>query len=125
MTDMTRPSDLPVLVAGGGPVGVVTALALAQRGIPVRLFEAEAAVNDAPRASTLHPATLEMLGALGLLDEVVAKGLVARKFQFWDRPARRVVAEFDHAILAQDTPYPYVVQCEQHKIARLGLARLK
>src|SRR4051794_26721853 len=118
-------SHQPVLIAGGGPVGIITALALAQRGIAVRVFEAEAAVNDAPRASTLHPATLEMLAALGLLDDVLAQGLVARKFQFWDRPERRVVAEFDHAILAQDTPYPYVVQCEQHKIARLGLARLK
>ena len=118
-------SDDPVLIAGGGPVGVIAALALAQRGIPVRLFEAEADVNDAPRASTLHPATLEMLAALGLLDDVLAQGLVARTFQFWDRPARRLVAEFDHAILADDTPFPFVVQCEQHKIARLGLERLK
>ncbi|SHN76951.1 FAD-dependent oxidoreductase [Bradyrhizobium erythrophlei] len=118
-------SDDPVLIAGGGPVGVIAALALAQRGIPVRLFEAEADVNDAPRASTLHPATLEMLAALGLLDDVLAQGLVARTFQFWDRPARRLVAEFDHAILSDDTPFPFVVQCEQHKIARLGLERLK
>jgi 3-(3-hydroxy-phenyl)propionate hydroxylase len=118
-------SDDPVLIAGGGPVGVIAALALAQRGIPVRLFEAEADVNDAPRASTLHPATLEMLAALGLLDDVLAQGLVARTFQFWDRPARRLVAEFDHAILTDDTPFPFVVQCEQHKIARLGLERLK
>src|SRR5579863_6044935 len=118
-------SDHPVLIAGGGPVGVIAALALAQRGIPVRLFEAEADVNDSPRASTLHPATLEMLAALGLLDDVVARGLVARTFQFWDRPERRLVAEFDHAVLAHDTAFPFVVQCEQHKIARLGLERLR
>ena len=115
----------PILIAGGGPVGIVTALALAQRGIPVRLFEAAEAVNEAPRASTLHPATLEMLSAVGLLDDAVAQGLVARTFQFWDRPTRRVVAEFDHAILKVDTPYPFVVQCEQHKIAKMGLERLK
>jgi 3-(3-hydroxy-phenyl)propionate hydroxylase len=115
----------PVLIAGGGPVGVVTALALAQRGIPVRVFEAEAAVNDAPRASTLHPATLEMLAEVGMLDEVIARGLVARTFQFWDRPARSLVAEFDHDILKNDTPYPFVVQCEQHKIAQMAIARLR
>ena len=50
-------NDLPVLIAGGGPVGVIAALALAQRRIPVRLFEAEAAVNDAPRASTMRAHT--------------------------------------------------------------------
>ncbi len=115
----------PILIVGGGPVGIITALALAQRGVPVRLFEAAEAVNEAPRASTLHPATLEMIAAIGLLDDVVAQGLVARTFQFWDRPSRRVVAEFDHAVLRNDTPYPFVVQCEQHKIAKLGLEQLK
>ncbi len=115
----------PVLVAGGGPVGVITALALAQRGIPVRVFEAAESVNDAPRASTLHPATLEMLAGVGLLDDVIARGLVARTFQFWDRPTRNVVAEFDHAILKDDTAYPFVVQCEQHKIANLAIEKLR
>lgn len=115
----------PVLVAGGGPVGVITALALAQRGIPVRVFEAAESVNDAPRASTLHPATLEMLASVGLLEEVVSRGLVAPTFQFWDRPTRSVVAEFDHAILKNYTAYPFVVQCEQHKIANLAVERLR
>ncbi|MGB7258115.1 MAG: FAD-dependent monooxygenase [Pseudolabrys sp.] len=115
----------PVLIAGAGPVGVITALALAQRDIPVRVFEAGERVNDAPRASTLHPATLEIIANVGLLEEVIAQGLVARTFQFWDRPARQLVAEFDHAVLKDDTPYPFVVQCEQHKVASIALARLK
>ena len=118
-------SESAVIVAGGGPVGVITALALAQRGISVRVFEAAEHVDESPRASTLHPATLEMLSALGLLDEVVARGLMARTFQFWDRPGRRVVAEFDHAVLHDDTPCPYVVQCEQHKLAKMAIERLR
>jgi 3-(3-hydroxy-phenyl)propionate hydroxylase len=118
-------SERPVIIAGGGPVGVVSALALAREGIPVRVFEAGDVVNDSPRASTLHPATLEMLAELGLLDEIVARGLVARTFQFWDRPSGRMVAEFDHAILKDDTEYPFAVQCEQHKIAKMCIARLK
>jgi 3-(3-hydroxy-phenyl)propionate hydroxylase len=116
-------SARPILIAGGGPVGIITALALAQRGLAVRLFEAADSVNEAPRASTLHPATLEMIAALDMFDDVVGQGLVARTFQFWDRPTRSVVAEFDHAILKNDTPYPFVVQCEQHKIAKMGLER--
>lgn len=118
-------SERPVIIAGGGPVGVVSALALARKGIPVRVFEAADRVNDSPRASTLHPATLEMLAELGLLDEIVARGLVARTFQFWDRPSGRKVAEFDHAILKDDTPYPFVVQCEQHKLNKMCIERLK
>src|SRR5450830_1449137 len=115
----------PILIAGGGPVGVIAALALARQGLEVRVFEAMDAVNDAPRASTTHPATLEILARLGLLDAVVARGLVARTFQFWDRPTGRMVAEFDHEVLKNDTPYPFVVQCEQHKRARLAIERLR
>lgn len=115
----------PVLIAGAGPVGVVTAVALAQRGISVRVFEAAEQINDAPRASTLHPATLEMLSALGLLNDVIAQGLVAPTFQFWDRRAKRLVAEFDHGILKNDTTCPFVVQCEQHKLVKLCIERLK
>jgi 3-(3-hydroxy-phenyl)propionate hydroxylase len=117
-------NEAPVLIAGAGPVGVITALALAQRGVPVCVFEAAERVNDAPRASTLHPATLEMLAGVGLLDGVIERGLVAQTFQFWDRPTRSVVATFDHAVLKNDTDYPFVVQCEQHKIANLAIEKL-
>jgi 3-(3-hydroxy-phenyl)propionate hydroxylase len=40
-----------ILVAGGGPVGFITALALARRRFPVTVFEADAQINDAPRAA--------------------------------------------------------------------------
>jgi 2-polyprenyl-6-methoxyphenol hydroxylase-like FAD-dependent oxidoreductase len=114
-----------IIIAGGGPVGMVTALALAQRGFPVTVFEAEAEINTAPRAATTHPATLELLAGLGLVEEVIRLGLTARKFQFRDRPSGALVAEFDHEVLRQDTRFPFVVQCEQHKLARLALERLR
>src|SRR5262245_63111878 len=102
-----------VLIAGGGPVGAVTALALAQRGFAVTVFEAEHQVNDAPRAATTHSATLELLEGLGLAGEVIAGGLTARTFHFRDRQSGRLIAEFDHDMLRQDTRFPYAVQFEQ------------
>jgi len=114
-----------VLIAGGGPVGVVTALALAQRGFAVTVFESGPQINDAPRAATTHPATLDLLAGLGLSDEVIRRGLTARKFQFRDRPSGELIAEFDHGVLGQDTAFPFVVQCEQHKLARLAIDRLR
>ncbi|MGH8702931.1 MAG: FAD-dependent oxidoreductase [Burkholderiales bacterium] len=118
-------NDERVLIAGAGPVGAVTALALAQRGFQVTVLEAEARIEDAPRAATTHPATLELLADLGLVDEVIRQGLTARTFQFWDRPGATLIAEFDHEVLRQDTRFPFVVQCEQHKLARLALDRLR
>jgi len=119
------PMARPVLVAGGGPVGVIAALALARQGIPVRVFEAEARVDDSPRAATTHAATLEMLDELGLVDEVIRRGLIEPKFRIWDRAAREVIAEFDFGLLANDTRFPYVVQCEQHKLANMAIERLR
>jgi 3-(3-hydroxy-phenyl)propionate hydroxylase len=119
------PTQLPVLIAGAGPVGVIAALALARQGIPVRVFEAEARVNDSPRAATTHAATLEMLHELGLVDEVIRRGLIEPKFRIWDRAAREVIAEFDFGLLANDTRFPYVVQCEQHKLANMAIERLR
>jgi 3-(3-hydroxy-phenyl)propionate hydroxylase len=114
----------PVLIAGGGPVGVIAALALARQGIPVRVLEAEDRVNDDPRAATTHAATLEMLAELGLVEEVIRRGLIETKFRIWDRATRELIVEFDFNVLAHDTRFPYVVQCEQHKLANMGIARL-
>jgi len=113
-----------ILVVGAGPVGTVAALALARFGHQVTLLEAQAEVDDSPRASTTQPPTLEILAELGLIDEYIAQGLVSRTFQFWDRPTRRLVAEFDFERLRGSTAYPYVVQTEQHKLARMAIARL-
>jgi 3-(3-hydroxy-phenyl)propionate hydroxylase len=117
--------EFDVAVIGAGPVGVICALALARGGHSVLLAEAEPSVNRSPRAATTHPATLEMLADLDLVADVIGSGVVARYFQFWDRASGRRIAEFDHQILAGDTRYPFVVQCEQHKIANFGLARLR
>ena len=111
-------------IVGAGPVGVVTALACAKRGMRVTLFEAEREVDHSPRAATTHPSTLEILAGLGLLDEFRSVGLVARYFQFWDGATGTLIAEFDHEILRDETPYPYVVQTEQHKLCEIGLRRL-
>jgi 3-(3-hydroxy-phenyl)propionate hydroxylase len=119
------PAQQPVLIAGGGPVGVVMALALARQGFEVRVFEAEQHVNDNPRAATTHAATLEMLEELGLLEEVLRRGLIEPKFRIWDRAARELIVEFDFGVLKDDTRFPYVVQCEQHKLANAAIERLK
>jgi 3-(3-hydroxy-phenyl)propionate hydroxylase len=119
------PSERPIIVAGGGPVGIVTALALAQQGLEVRLFEAGDRVDDSPRAATTHAATLEMLDRLGLIEEVTRRGLVEPKFRIWDRATREIIAEFNFGILKDETRFPYVVQCEQHKLANIALERLR
>lgn len=118
-------ADELVLIAGGGPVGLFCALLLGRRGLRVRLFDENQSPQADPRAATTHPATLEVLAAAGLVEDMARLGLVAPIFQFWDRPSGEKVAEFDHAVLKDDTSFPYVIQCEQFKTAQLMLERLR
>ena len=113
-----------VVVVGAGPVGVVAAIAAAQKGFKVTLLESTKEVDHNPRAATTHPSTLEFIDQVGLIDEFIEQGLVARYFQFWDRDTKTRVAQFDHDLLRDETKFPFVVQTEQHKLVLMGLKRL-
>ena len=81
-----------VIICGGGSVGMVSALALVQQGIPVTVLESFAEPPQDPRAATIHPSTLEMLDSVGLAAGVIEKGLKAPAFQFRDRKSQEIVA---------------------------------
>ena len=124
---MDRPSDR-VIVIGAGPVGLCLSLALAQQGIPVCLIEALGDHNfleQVPRAGTNHPATLELFERIGLYDKLEPRGIIAPLFHYWDRHDGKLVAEFDHAHLKDDTRFPYVLQCERIKIVEEALKLVK
>ncbi len=107
-----------ILVAGAGPVGLVSALVLGQAGIKVTVVEAASSLSMDLRASTFHPPTLDMLAAYGLTEALVPQGLVARYTQQRDRH-EGVVAEFDMTLLQGDTDHPFRLQCEQWKLTNL------
>ncbi|PUE49022.1 hypothetical protein B9Z47_05780 [Limnohabitans sp. 2KL-1] len=107
-----------VLIAGGGPVGLVSALVLGRAGVAVTVLEASADLNRDLRASTFHPPTLDMLAPYGLTAKLVPQGLVARYTQQRDRQDG-VIAEFDLDLLKGHTDHPFRLQCEQWKLADL------
>ncbi len=104
-----------IIVIGGGPVGAMAALMLAQAGVPALLLEAEAGVVIDYRASTFHPPTLELLEPTGATTALLAMGLQAPTMQYRDRRLGKI-AEFDLALLRKDTAYPFRLQCEQFKL---------
>lgn len=114
---------MKVVVAGAGPVGLTAALTLHRLGADVTVLEAGDELATQSRASTFHPPSLEMLAELGVLDALLAQGLVSPRFQYRERGGG-VIAELDLSLLAGDTPYPFRVQCEQSKLTRILLPLL-
>jgi 3-(3-hydroxy-phenyl)propionate hydroxylase len=124
---MDRASDR-VIVIGAGPVGLCLSLALAQYDIRVCLIETLGEDNfleQVPRAGTNHPATLEFLDRIGLYDLIEPRGIIAPLFHYWDRHENKLIAEFDHIHLKDDTRFPYVLQCERIKIVEEALKLAK
>ncbi|MBC7780394.1 MAG: FAD-dependent monooxygenase [Proteobacteria bacterium] len=113
-----------IYVVGAGPVGAVMTLALARRGIPVTLLEAEPGPVDDQRAATVHPPTIEMLEELGIEKDGWETGLQSPLFHFWDRVTGERIAEFDLGVLKDEIRYPFCLQWEQYKLARSALAHL-
>lgn len=112
-----------VIIAGAGPVGLTTAFALAREGIAVTVLERSAELATDLRASTWHPPTLDMMGELGLVDDILRDGLIARTFQVRDRQTGSI-AEFDMGLLKGETDHPYRVQYEQFRFTQLVASRL-
>lgn len=127
MTAAARARTASVVVAGLGPVGATAALALGQAGLDVTVVEANPTLGADPvesRASTFHPPTLEMLDHLGVFDDLAATGLTSSTFQYRDR-REGLIAEFDLAVLAADTPFPYRLQSEQQNLVDILTRRLQ
>ena len=55
-------------IVGAGPAGMVLALLLARRGVPVTLLEAQKDFDREFRGDTIHPGILEILDQVGLAE---------------------------------------------------------
>jgi 3-(3-hydroxy-phenyl)propionate hydroxylase len=122
---MIGSNDRRVIVVGGGPVGLVSALALAQRDIPVLVLEAHSELFFDLRAGSFHPPTLEVLEPSGITKKLLDIGIVVPAWQLRDR-TDGVIATFELASLLKDeTSYPYRLHLEQHKLTPLVFEMLK
>ena len=73
--DAAAPAHHSLVVVGAGPVGLCTAIDLAQRGIEVVVLDDNDRVSTGSRAICFAKRTLEILDRLGCGDEVTGKGV--------------------------------------------------
>jgi len=112
-----------VIIIGAGPVGTFAAYCLAEYGIETLVLESESTCETDMRASTFHPSTLKYLDNLNLADELIENGLKAPIFQYRIRSTDEVL-EFNLQELDDVLDFPFRLQCEQYKFARMLAGKL-
>jgi len=76
-------TSVPVLIAGGGPVGLFEAYLLTKLGIPVRIIEREMAVSPLSKALGIQPRSMEIMQMVGVIDQFLERGRSMNDFNFY------------------------------------------
>src|SRR6185436_5118419 len=74
--------DVPVLIVGGGPVGLSASILLSRLGIASRLVERRAGTALHPKARNINMRTMEIFRQCGVEDAVRAAGLPIERTKF-------------------------------------------
>jgi putative polyketide hydroxylase len=79
--------DVPVLIAGGGPVGLSASLMLSRLGVPSLLVERHPGTSLHPKARGINARTMEIFRQCGVEDAIRAAGLRSDEVRYiiWAR----------------------------------------
>jgi 2-polyprenyl-6-methoxyphenol hydroxylase-like FAD-dependent oxidoreductase len=129
---MTERVDVPVLIVGGGPVGLAASILLAQQGLESLVVERRDSVQRAPAAHVVNARTFEILRAAGVDGEALAAACQKPSDSDQVRWVMSLVGEElgclrfdgqDDAMLAF-TPTP-LRNLSQHRLEAILLERLR
>jgi 2-polyprenyl-6-methoxyphenol hydroxylase-like FAD-dependent oxidoreductase len=113
-----------VIIIGGGPVGFVNALGLAQAGVHVTILEAEPQIINSPRAAVYFWSVLDGLERLGILEAAEAAGVRKQDYTYLVRCTGERI-EYSLEILEGHTPRPYNLHLSQHRLTDITMRQLK
>lgn len=83
--DWDVPSEIPVLIVGGGPVGLTTSLLLSHHGISSLLVEQHPGTSIYPKARFINARTMEIFRQLGIEAALRAVEIPATRNVVWAR----------------------------------------
>jgi 2-polyprenyl-6-methoxyphenol hydroxylase-like FAD-dependent oxidoreductase len=94
---MTERFNCAVIIIGAGPCGLVLAIELGRRGIPVIVLEERTSPGRFPAANATQARTMEHYRRLGFAEKIRAQGLppdYPTDIAYFDRFAKRELARF-------------------------------
>lgn len=106
----------PVLVIGGGPVGLMTALALKFYGIDFQLFEEDGAFSSDTKAGTILTRTIEAFRRYGVDRAVLSQALRLDEIGEIERATNVRRASVMTENLMEETRFPFVINIPQHHL---------
>ncbi|RKP43914.1 FAD-dependent monooxygenase [Pararobbsia silviterrae] len=106
----------PVAIVGGGPIGLLTALALAHYGIPAQVYEEDGRLSLDIKAGTILTRTLEVLRRHGAIDAVLASSLRIDEIGEIDRTTQKRQFPVELHALGEETRFPFVINIPQHDL---------
>ncbi len=121
---MSHPDKhIPIVIVGGGPVGLFLAIALLKKGISCRVLEQRENPVPDSRSLGIHPISVELFDELGITEPFLKAGLKIKKGLALT--GKRKLGE----ILFEQCPEPhnYILACPQfttEKILREELNKL-
>jgi 2-polyprenyl-6-methoxyphenol hydroxylase-like FAD-dependent oxidoreductase len=110
-----------VLAVGAGPTGLTLAIELRRRGVDVLLIDALEAPQHWDRATVVHPRSLEIFEALGIVDDFLAAGAPQRAARL--HSAGEVLVEVDFS--RSGAPYAYNVGLSEEATEGFLTAKLE
>jgi 2-polyprenyl-6-methoxyphenol hydroxylase-like FAD-dependent oxidoreductase len=116
-----RPREADVLIVGAGPVGLFTALTLAQRGLHPIIIDRHRRTNIHSYALALHPSSLHLFDGVGISGELIDKGQRIHTQGFYEGETVRGVL----SLSALETPHPYALVLPQSELERTLEAALE
>lgn len=112
MTSQKSVSNQEVLIVGAGPTGLMLANLLARQGIKFRIIDENAARAKESRALAVQARSLELYQSLGLVDQVLSRGMQGTAVNGYMKGKKLLDVSFS-GIGRDDTPYPYVFLLSQ------------
>ncbi|PCH36565.1 monooxygenase [Wolfiporia cocos MD-104 SS10] len=101
---MSSKASVPVLIVGGGPTALATALTLAKNGISTRIVQKDDHFHTGQRGAGIQPRTLEYYNLLGVLPDIWEQGIPPMPVSMYKIGESKPIKTFHMIEIEEDTP---------------------